>query len=274
MNGYDPKRLGMPEDWLDKFHEETAGADVCIVSCEGFSSYSRPIDVASYFPRNQTQIVMYVREPVGHVASFYKNKVKIRNMTMNLRDFAESYRLPNLSVANRWAAVFGRENVEIRRSDCNDIVTDFMNLLGLELDSALPRHRYELNLGIAGNLLFVKRVMNCFITLQQCNQFATAMNDLAHLDHSFRGTIPVDQKTVELIAHRSQDDLQEIEQRFGLTVKPSEKPVEAPPSPDPSKLARDFASILSQAQESHSVLTPTLERIAGIFASAAVRSSR
>lgn len=278
LSGIAPRRAFLPDNWAECFHSETAGADFCVVSCEGFSFLPDPEVAASLFPRNRTRVLMYVREPVAYIASVYKQRVKTTNMAMRLREFAETYRLPYLDVAEKWGRVFGRENVVIRQidreADHPDIVADFANLLGLELDHAFPSRKYELNPGIAGNLLFVKRILNFFITSEDCfinrNGFhidlGTETRNLTNLHHSFCGKIPVDQETVDLIASRSRQDLETLERRFNLSVSSRGKPVEASPCPDRERLADDFSLILAGARKKKGNLAPLLERVAEMFA--------
>lgn len=278
LSGLGPERVGMPKDWVERFKEETACADMCVLSCERFSSLAEPGAIASLMPRERTRVVMYVREPVAHVVSLYRNKVKVLNMTMSLRDFAESYRLPYLSVAERWAAAFGSDNVLIRRYGRDngrwDIVSDFANLIGLDRESAFPSRRYELNPGISGNLFFVKRVLNCFISRQHCPYLWADMRELMYMDDRFRGPIPVDQEMVDLISHRSREILVGLERRFGLSVRPRENPIEAPPCPDHGKLAQDFERILASARERNGSLAMQLERMTNMFAMEGAISQR
>lgn len=277
LSGVSARQAYLPDNWVEGFHAETAGADVCVVSCEGFSYLPDPEVTANFFPRRRTRVLMYVREPVEYVVSVYKQRVKTTNMTINFRNFAETYRLPYLVVSEKWGRVYGRENVVIRQIDRNadhpDIVADFANLLGLELDDAFPSRKYEMNPGIAGNLLFVKRILNFFITPEDCfiNQngyhidLGTETRNLTKLHPGFSGKIPVDQETVDLIASRSRQDLETLERRFDLSVSSRGKPVEASPCPDRERLAEDFALILAGARERKGNLAPLLERVAGMF---------
>lgn len=273
LNGIAPKKVGMPEDWVDRFFAEVAEANVCIFSAERFSKsekFSMPENAAKFLPQGQTRIVMYVREPVSHVVSLYKHRVKISRLTMNLRDFAESCRLQYLDTAEKWAAVFGRENVVIRRYgreyDPWDIVSDFWNLLGMELIPSLPPspQKFESHKSIAGNCLFVKRVLNCFITQAESLSIQDEVSEMAKLDPSFRGDIPVDQETVDLIANRFREYVMGFEGRFGLSIRPREKLIDAPPCPDISKLAHDLTRMRIWARERESAIAPLLERMAGM----------
>lgn len=265
------KHARMPEDWINRFHEETAGAAVCVLSDEGFSYFEKPEVVTSLIPRDRTRVVMYVREPVSYVSSRYRHDLTSSNMTMSLREFADSFRLPYLVVAERWGRVFGRENVEVRLIDFPsgkwDIVSDFWNLIGLETENIFPTNEYNMKPGIGGNLLFVKRVLNYFITDEEGsgNYARRGFRAMDNLEPNFCGNIPVDQETVDLIASKSQEDLNVLARRFGLSVKPLEKPVEAPSWPDLCNLEKDFMRILAAARESKfEKLAPLLERLEAI----------
>ena len=283
LSGIAPRRNYMPDNWIDCFHAETAGADICVVSCEGFSTQPVAEAAASLFPPGRTRVVMYVREPVTYVASMYRQRITTTNTTMNLREFSETYRLPYWEAALQWGRAFGMGNVVIRLYDRDeddwDIVSDFEKLLGLERDDAFPSREFELNPSIAGNLLFVKRMLNFFITQEDCpvNRYGIhhglgkETRALTQLDRNFLGKIPVDQETADLIASRSKGDLDAIERSFGLHVKPRGKPIDAAPCPDRCYLASDFARILAAARERKGKLAPILERVAGIFVPKATR---
>lgn len=271
LSGVAPGQVGMPDDWVDRFHAETVGADICILSWEGFMGPLQVEAAASFFPRSRTQVVIYVREPVAYVASVYKHSVIKKNTTMCFRDFAENFHLRYFDVAERWAAAFGRENIVIRCSDREggrrDIVSDFADLIGLNLNDAFPSHEYELNPGISGNLLFLKRVLNCYITFEENRTIKKReMRDLIKLDHTFRSNMPVDQETVDLIGHRSRKVLEGLENHFGLSIRPRENPVDSFPCPDFSRLGQDFERILVATRERNNCLAPLLERMAGMFA--------
>ena len=271
LTGVAPSRVGMSEDWYEKFNSEIAGADICILSNENFAGSKKLEVLASMFPRSRIRVVMYVREPVAYAVSRYRQGVKDGNRTMSLRDFAQYYTPPFYSAAKRMADFYGKENVVIRLNERDgdqwDIVSDFANLIGLELNDTFLRNNFEKNPGIAGNLLFVKRVMNCFFTHEEFFLLIREdMRKLPYLDSSFRGNIPVDQGTVELIANRSRESLECLDRHFQIKVSVREKPIEAPPSPDYCSLGRDFARILASVRERDDRLAALLEHMAGIFA--------
>ena len=118
------------KDWERMIFEESGvGADVCVLSNENFSFMEKPELFASLIRPDRIRVVMYIREPVAYIASRYRHNLLAGNMTMRFWDFAKSYRLPYLSVAERWGRFIGRKRVEIRRNDYSDakwnIVSDF-----------------------------------------------------------------------------------------------------------------------------------------------------
>lgn len=214
---------------------------------------------------------MYVREPLSYVVSKYRQQIKRRTLTANLPEFALSYRPQFFTVAERWAAVFGRENVMIRKygRDCGcwNIVSDFANLIGLkELgDDVVSNHVYEFNPSLAGNLLFMKRTLNRYITHEENISIRNEIRKLRYLDITFRGKMPVDQETVELIVRQNSEDIESLERCYGVSVRSLAKPVEGPACPDLGNLDRDFERILNVARKQSGHLAPLLERISIVF---------
>lgn len=272
--GATPEFFDMPEDWVERFHSETAGADICVISDELFSIREHdPETVTSLIPRRRTRVVMYIREPVAHAVSLYQERMKNLSMRMSLRDFAGKRRLSYFREAERWARVFGRENVIIRlygRDDGNwDIISDFADVIGLKREDVFPRleeRERELNPGMAGNLFFVKSVLNHFITLEESRSIKHEVKKLRYLDEKFRGKIPVDQETVNMIACRYREELEDLDKHYGLSVIPRDRPIDAYSCPDPNELAHDFARIYAWAHERKSAMALLLQRIAGMFA--------
>ena len=272
LRGVAPKQVGMSEYWFERFKAEIAGADICVLSHEVAWRSEKLEILASMFPRCRIKVVIYVREPVAHCVSRYRHEVKNGTTAMSLQEFAQLYTPVFFSAAERMAGFYGKENVVIRQSGSYgggqwDIVSDFANLIGLELDDAFPSNEFKKNPGIAGNLLFIKRVLNCFNTRNEpITPNRRQVMKLANLDKSFLGKIPVDQDIVDLIAHRSRVSLESLDSHFRFILRVREKPVEALPCPNHGNLGRDFARILAWAKESKYPMATILERMAGTFA--------
>ena len=98
-------------------------------------------------------------------------------------------------------------------------------------------------------MLFIKRVLNCFINFKESNSIAKEITNIAGLDSNFRGKVPIDQETVNLIANQFKEDFEAIERRYGLSIQPHSKALEGPALPDHSLLASDFRRIQAEARE-------------------------
>ena len=275
-NGRTPESVGMPVDWIERFRSEIADGEICILSDEVLSLQNLdPEVVTTLIPRKRTRVVMYVREPVAHTVSMYKQRIEHQLMTESLRDFAGYWCMPYLSAVERWSRVFGRRNVILRwyRRDQGswDIVSDFAETIGLNKKDAFPSLEYrdcELNLGISGNLLFLKRMLNKFITHEENKSIKYEIEEIKYLDKSFHGKIPVDQHTVNLIANQSKEQLQGLNRFFGLSIIPHNKAIDAPPCPDQNSLAHDFARVQTWARDRKGTMAPLLDRLSGKIAKA------
>lgn len=270
IRGDDLKRVELPDDWREKLHAEAEGADICVVSSESFHSVSEPEAVASIFPPDRTRIAIYLREPVEYIVSMYQQMVKAQNITKNFKEYVETSFPYYSDIASKWIEVFGRENVALRkygREDLlgGDIVSDFANLVRPGLEDIFSEQKHALHPSIAGNLLFIKRVLNFFITIQESWAIKFELQNLGMLDSGFRGKIPVDQETVNWIGLLTRRDCESLAEQFGLSVMPRSKPVEGSPFPDHGKLARDFARIHAEACGKKLVIEPMLRRMSEIF---------
>lgn len=272
IRGDDLEQVELPEDWRERFRAETEGAEICVVSSESFHSVSEPKTVASIFPPDRTRVALYLREPVDYIASMYQQIVKAQNITKNFKEYVETS-FPSYSyIANEWTEVFGRENVALRKYDRGDlvggdIVSDFANLVRPGLEDLFLEQNHALNPSIAGNLLFIKRVLNFFITMRESWAIKFELQNLGKLDSHFHGNIPVDQETVNWIGSLKKTDCEALDERFGLSVMPRNGPIEGPSFPDHDRLARDFARILEEARDNKLVMEPMLRRMAEMFPS-------
>ena len=142
LEGIDPiqPRIALSGDWMDRFRLETEDSEICVVSDQHFHRLPKPEIVLPLFPRDRTRVVIYLREPVMHVASRYANSMKNNhNMTMDFLEYAKFICWSNVDILDRWINIFGRDNVVARKYDLDllqggDIVEDFAHLVmpGLE----------------------------------------------------------------------------------------------------------------------------------------------
>lgn len=270
LNGSDPEQIGMPENWAEKFREETADAEICVVSSESFHRLHNPELVLPLFPRDRTLVAIYLREPVAHVVSRFANRIRWKNLTANLLDFAKLVHWSNLAIVDRWSRVYGKSSIALRVYDRDalldrNIVADFANLVRPGLEDAFSDREYQFSPTIAGNLLYIKSVLNFFIDTDESLSVEKEVTDMAKLDPDFLGALPVARETVDSIADLHRRDCEAIEKRYGLSIDPRSEPIEGPAFPDRGKLAQDFARIQAEARANGGKLASFLDRMTDIF---------
>ena len=275
--GDDPEEIDLPGNWMERFRAETegSGAETCVVSSEIFFHDSDPEKVATLFPPGRTRIAIYLREPVSHSVSWYQQWVVNLDVSMSLLEFVDVETSPLFfsDTVRKWSDSFGRENVELRAYDRDallngNVVADFANLIQPGLEEMFSGQNHVYNPSIAGNLLFVKRMLNCFIDSKESRSVKLEMDELSKLDPSFIGRIPVDQAMVNKIASLRGRDIKALEENFGLRLEPRDKPFEAPAWPDQDRLAEDFARIFAEARAKEYKIVPLLERMTSMFGGA------
>ena len=63
---------------------------ICIVFDEKLLDIPNPEIALSLFARGRTRIVVYLREPVAHIASRYADRAKAKNPTASFQESAKS----------------------------------------------------------------------------------------------------------------------------------------------------------------------------------------
>lgn len=154
---------------------------------------------------------------------------------------------------NGWVAAYGESNVTVRLYERGalkdgDIVSDFCEFLKPGVKDVLTERKASSNPSIAGNLLFVKRVLNCFLTKEHSLSIANEVAGLVNLDPTFKGKIPVNQRLINRIGFLSRDDRNELNDRFGLKMRPRRKPIEGPKCPDMDRLSEHLAMIRATSE--------------------------
>ena len=79
---------GLAEGWRGAFKQATADPEHRhIISSELFFRNVPPQAAAQLFPPGETQIVLYLREHLGYLASWYAQAVQERNLTAGFDDY-------------------------------------------------------------------------------------------------------------------------------------------------------------------------------------------
>ena len=254
LKGFAPEKGGLAADWKQKLAEECEGMDVCVLSSEDFATMHDPAPLSEICPPGQTRIVIYAREHVAHTVSWYQQAVHSRNITASLPEFVELHLVSYSAIYDRWAAIYGKDNVIVRHYDraalvAGDIVADFCQFLQPDLIDLFADQSHDSNPSLAGNLLFAKRLINTFITREQSMRIASEMIGLTSIDPSFRGKITVPAEISARIRFLARHDRAALQARTGLKLEVKTGAIKGADSPDMDRLQNDLHRLRQTAED-------------------------
>jgi hypothetical protein len=259
--GIDPgvlKESGAPE-----------GTKTILICSENFHTVKDVPAVAALFPPEQTKVIIYLREHVAYLASWYQQVVQTRgDITYSFFDFAQLLGYPFMDLVGRWKSIYG-ENVHVRAYDRDklvggDIVVDFFAAaFGTKPPS--PRHFEDKNPSISGNLLFVKLVLNHFLTMEESQAIIEELGALAVMDKRFTGKMRVSELDAKRLVHRYREDRKQLRESFGIMLKPPREGLDGNAAPDMATLRDDVAFFLSTAKARNFRFHDTFSRNRDLF---------
>lgn len=126
-----------------------------------------PKNLTKIFPPGRTQIIIYLRDQVNYLTSYYQEVVTLFPVTQRVDDFVKTERNLNFArIVNRWAKVFGEDNLTVRIYGQNhlfkgNIIDDFFQTIRFDLtNSNFNFNTGSTNPSLGGELLEFKRVLN------------------------------------------------------------------------------------------------------------------
>lgn len=251
-----PQELYPPSPtWHEDLLRESENFPAVLLSSEAFSVRD-PARIAEYFPPAQTQIVLFVREHVSYMTSWYQQSVKASNTTSTLREFVEQHASPHADLIERWMKIFGRDHVTVQVYDrkqfrhgsitcaCLDLIPELQDL---QLDDVVIDFS-----SLSGNLLFIKRCINLSISVRESLSVAQDLRKLNRLAPSFSGKIHVPAQDVTWLHDFFQSDRQALQERHGIVFKEPPRELRGSDCPDVTRLAEDWYRIRAYA-ESHNL---------------------
>jgi len=260
-----PKR-GLARGWRAAFATATADPSYrYVISSELFFRNVPPPAAATLFPPGQTRIVLYLREHLGYLASWYAQAVQERNLTACFDDYIRLFPQPFTGFLKRWEAVYGAAAITLRpfRRDAfsgGDICTDFLAQMGGVDGIAMPRSHS--NLTISGNLLAFKRMLNHVMSYDEAHAhpIPDEFGAYAELRESFRGRFETGPDTAALVARIFDADRTALGDR-GLDLGPIPERVAGHRCPDIETLQDDVSLIARVAQETGKSFLPYARRL-------------
>lgn len=257
---------GLPQGWRGAFAQATADpGKAYVISSELFFRTVPPEAAATLFPPGQTRILLYLRDHLSYLASWYAQAVQERNLTAGFDDYIRLFPQPFDAFLKRWEAVYGAEAITLRpfRRDAfagGDIRQDMLAQMGGVEGITMPEA--DSNLTISGNLLFFKRMLNHVMSYDEAHAhpIPDEFGAYAELQESFRGRFEIGPDTTRLVARLFADDSSALKAR-GLDLGPVPERVAGQPCPDLDRLHADVALIARVARDTNKAFLPYAARL-------------
>lgn len=257
---------GLPEGWRAAFARATADpAKTYVISSELFFRTVPPEAAATLFPPNETRILLYLREHLSYLASWYAQAVQERNLTAGFDDYIRLFPQPFEGFLKRWEAVYGAGAITLRpfRRDAfpgGDIRADVLAQMGGTDGIRMPEA--DSNLTISGNLLFFKRMLNHVMTYDEAHAhpIPDEFGAYAELRETFRGRFETGPDTAALVARIFARDRAALKAR-GLDLGPVPERVAGLPCPNLDTLQAEVALIAQVAEETGKAFLPYARRL-------------
>ena len=267
--GAPPASVGMSDTWLEDLRAEFRDHELCVLSSENFATLRDVRPMAEICPPGDTRVVVYLRDYARYMVSWYQQAIHSRNIAFSLEDFLDNHMADFTTVVQLWREVYGRENVEVRLYDRaslkdRDIVADFCDMIRPGLEETFAGMKHSSNPSLSGNLLFFKRMLNCFITRDESMQIASELIGMTNLDPTFRGKLAVPNETVTRIRFLSRGDSEQIKAETGLDLIPRMREIKGHLSPDTDRLEQDMALIRETAAKRDFQVLKFLARMRGL----------
>jgi hypothetical protein len=237
--------------------KEIADAKLVIISSEDLHTHgARGARIlARLFAGHRVQVVFYVREHLGYLASWYQQNVQASHLSCSFDTFCHLTRKPLHLIADAWAESFGIGNMVARLYDRSaliggDALQDFAQTVGLPGDlKRFQRKPYENNPSVSGNLLFIKRLLNNLLDKPTASSMVNETTDLAKLKPEFRGAMQVDADLVGYVVGMYKGDRKVLLDRYGVRIPERSGPLAGSAFPDYAMLRADWNLIATEANQ-------------------------
>lgn len=156
-----------------------------IVSSETFSLIRDVRPIRQALGDIRPTIICYLRRQDNFIQSFYNQAVKNEAEYRSIAAYEPPTTLDYDALLDRWAVVFGRENVKVRPYEKDafkngDLVTDFLSLVGLDLTPDLKVLAKDTNPRLPGEALEYMRLLNSLVRdRKKCRKIKTLLIDHA-----------------------------------------------------------------------------------------------
>lgn len=222
-----------------------AGAHSVIISSE-FLHTINPAPILQAFHRHELSTVVFLRDHVSYLSSWYREAIKSNDKTYSFWDFITLVRAPYSSWISNWPNphIVQYDRNFLRNHSAVDELVHF-----LDPQAPTPPPYQEENISISGNLLFAKQIVNNVITYDQMESLRSEIQHLATLNSTFSGPMKISDREFEYIEKTYASDAVRMSAfpHINLTFDP--KTTIGHPSPDLNSLPYDLSLLSSYSHE-------------------------
>ena len=259
---------GLEGDWLAHVKKKIQDSNYTyIFSSELFLRNVPPKKTAQLFPPGQTKVIIYLRDHLSYMMSWFAQAVQERDLTASFADYCHIFpqHMSNFVIA--WEEVYGKKNVLIRQFSRNvllggDIREDFIrNLQGANIKDLVFADT-ESNPSLSGNLLYFKRLLNLHMTTSEAHAWPIPdeIGAFANLKPTFNGRFHVTTEELQVVNRLFDADRRNLNAR-GLNLPTPITPKRMHLSPDYNTLREDLRFIKLKAIETNKEFCKYAERI-------------
>jgi hypothetical protein len=237
---------------IKEIEKEADGYDTVVISSELFH-VTNPALLSEALSDHSVTVVAFIRDYVEYLSSWYREAVKSSNLACNFDYFAYTANCSYLPWLQKWESAFGKKNLFVElyskaalrnTSSVDHFTYHYLGIQNLPETLRIDEH----NPSISGNLLFIKRVLNNFISKEQANEIVQEILQLSLLDTTFRGQMQVGPEVTSMIASRLSSDIETLKRRYNVDVSISSS-VPGHESPSLCRLSADKHLIVSESKE-------------------------
>ncbi|MGR3375000.1 MAG: hypothetical protein ACU0D1_19550 [Pseudooceanicola nanhaiensis] len=252
--------FSLGEGWKARFRQAVADRDRrYVISSELFFRVVPPLRVARFFPPEETQVVLYLRDHLSYMMSWYAQAVQERNLTASFSDYVQIFQQPFSGFLHRWENAYGAENIRIRPFLRDQLVgqdsrRDFLEVLdGVDPDH-LALGASDSNLTISGNLLFFKKILNNYMTFEEATSppITDEIGAFAEVAEGFRGRFRAGREETAMVKRVFGGDIRKLAEK-GVVFPPMPEEVAGNPVPNLDTLKDDIRLIKRIATETDKV---------------------
>lgn len=251
-----------------------------ILSSEAFYANNKPLNIAKYLDGFDVKIICYFREYISYISSWYQQYVSDSNFFGNINNYFDKIKdyTEYQGFANQWVNVFSSNNFIAKSFDRTslykkDIIHDFFKILGVDKIN-FNQKLYSNNYSLSGNLLYIKKLLNQYITFEQAVKSRDQIACLSEYYEewyplfskprpkqiSFQGKLNMMGCHRDYIYNYYKDSLPLFNEKYNLNLKMAEK-ISGPKAPNMDFIEEDFKLVLKECNRSQPKLFELLSNI-------------